>query len=317
MQHRIARPEDMATLRELMRRAIAELQHGFLSPAQIAASHQVMGIDTQLIRDQTYFLIEEKGEVLGCGGWSYRATLYGGDDSIVAREPAVLDAGRDAAKIRAMYTHPDHVRRGIGRRMLSICEDAARQAGFRRVELMATMAGMPLYRASGYVPVESISSRPIDGVSVPLVRMHKSLAPCAPTREAVAGFMQRFEAGQVARPEWTHAAHLVAAHWYVTRLGPDVALEEMRRRIRFHNESVGTPNTESAGYHETITRLFVRGVAALLAKHGTDGFDSSLMAVLGSELAASDWPLQFYSPDRLFSVAARSSWVAPDLKPAP
>jgi GNAT superfamily N-acetyltransferase len=317
MQHRIARPEDMATLRELMRCAIEELQHGFLSPEQVAASHQVMGIDTQLIRDQTYFLIEDNGVVLGCGGWSYRATLYGGDNSIVAREPAVLDSERDAAKVRAMYTHPDHVRRGIGRRMLSICEEAARQAGFRRVELMATMAGMPLYRASGYVPVESITSRPINGVCVPLMRMHKSLAPCAPTCAAVAGFMQRFEAGKVARQEWTHAAHLVAAHWYLTKLGLEAAIDEMRHRIRFHNESVGTPNTDSAGYHETITRLFVRGVAAVLAKRGADDFEMSLMAVLGSELAASDWPLQYYSRDRLFSIEARATWVAPDLKPAP
>ena len=317
MEHRIARPQDMAGLRALMRRSIQELQHGYLSPEQIAASHQVMGIDTQLIRDQTYFVIEDRGAVVGCGGWSYRATLYGGDDSIVAREPALLDPERDAAKIRAMYTHPDHVRRGVGRRMLSVCEEAARQAGFRRVELMATMAGVPLYRASGYVPGESVTSGPIDGVCVPLLRMHKSLAPCAPTRAAVAGFMQRFEAGLVARQEWTHAAHLVAAHWYLARLGPDAAIDELRRRIRFHNECVGTPNTDSAGYHETITRLFVRGVAALLAGRGADDFDLALTALLGSELAASDWPLQYYSPERLFSRAARAAWVAPDLKPAP
>ena len=317
MQHRLARQEDLATLRELMRRSIDELQHGFLSPEQVAASRQVMGIDTQLIRDQTYFLIEDNGVVLGCGGWSYRATLYGGDHSVVAREPAVLAPERDAAKIRAMYTHPDHVRRGIGRRMLSICEEAARQAGFRRVELMATMAGIPLYRASGYVPVESFTSSPIDGVCVPLVRMHKSLAPCAPSRQAVAGFMQRFEAGKVTRQEWTHAAHIVAAHWYVTRLGPESAMDQMRCRIRFHNESVGTPNTGSGGYHETITRLFVQGVAAVLAKRGAEDFDRSLVAVLGSELAASDWPLQYYSRDRLFSIEARAAWLAPDLKPAP
>jgi len=317
MQHRIARQEDMATLRELMRRSIDELQHGFLTPEQVAASRQVMGIDTQLIRDQTYYLIEDHGVVLGCGGWSYRATLYGGDHSVAARDPAVLDPERDAAKIRAMYTHPDHVRRGVGRRMLSVCEEAARQAGFRRVELMATMAGIPLYRASGYVPVESIASGPIDGVRVPLVRMHKSLAPCAPTREAVAAFMQRFEAGQVARQEWTHAAHLVAAHWYVTALGQEAAIDEMRHRVRFHNESVGTPNTDTGGYHETITRLFVRGVAAVLAKRGADDFSTSLLAVLGSELGASDWPLQYYSRERLFSVEARVAWVAPDIKPAP
>ena len=175
LSSRIAQPEDLPALRELMRRAIEELQHGFLTPEQIAASHQVMGLDTQLIKDQTYILVEAGGVIAGCGGWSWRATLYGGDDSVVAREPVPLDPQRDAAKIRAMYTNPDFVRRGIGKLVLGLCEAAARQAGFSRVELMATMAGVPLYRASGYNPVEAIESKPINGVRVPLLRMEKVL----------------------------------------------------------------------------------------------------------------------------------------------
>lgn len=174
--HRRAQPEDLEALRAVMGRAIAALQHDFLTPEQVAASHQVMGLDTQLIADQTYFLVEDAaGTIAGCGGWSFRATLYGGDASIVAREPQRLDPARDAAKIRAMYTNPDFTRRGIGRRVLGLCEGAARAAGFTRAEMMATMAGVPLYEACGYAQVEPILSAPIDGVRVPLVRMEKPL----------------------------------------------------------------------------------------------------------------------------------------------
>jgi GNAT superfamily N-acetyltransferase len=176
LTHRIATMNDLAALRALMARAIEELQHDFLSPAQVAASHKVMGLDTQLIADGTYLLVEDgAGVIAGCGGWSYRATLYGGDDSVVAREPQALDPATDAAKIRAMYVNPDFKRRGIGRMVLTLCEDAARAAGFGRAEMMATMAGVPLYRACGYQPVEAIESAPIDGVRVPLLRMEKPL----------------------------------------------------------------------------------------------------------------------------------------------
>lgn len=174
--HRRAQPEDLEALRAVMGRAIAALQHDFLTPEQVAASHQVMGLDTQLIADQTYFLVEDAaGTIAGCGGWSFRATLYGGDASIVARAPQRLDPACDAAKIRAMYTNPDFTRRGIGRRVLGLCEEAARAAGFTRAEMMATMAGVPLYEACGYAQVEPILSAPIDGVRVPLVRMEKPL----------------------------------------------------------------------------------------------------------------------------------------------
>ncbi|WP_066726052.1 GNAT family N-acetyltransferase [Sphingomonas pituitosa] len=174
--HRLAQHQDLEALRAVMGRAIAQLQHGFLTPEQVAASHQVMGLDSQLIADQTYFLMEDDaGTIAGCGGWSFRATLYGGDASIVARAPQKLDPARDAAKIRAMYTNPDFTRRGIGSRVLALCEEAARGAGFRRAEMMATMAGVPLYEACGYVQVEPILSAPIQGVRVPLVRMEKPL----------------------------------------------------------------------------------------------------------------------------------------------
>lgn len=174
--HRVATEADLPALHRLMARAIAGLQSDFLSPAQIAASQQVMGLDSQLIRDRTYFLVEIDGAIAGCGGWSYRATLYGGDDSIVAREPELLDPAVDAARIRAMYTDPNFVRRGVGRMVLSLCEDAARAHGFARAEMMATLAGEPLYRAAGWLPIEHIHSRPIDGITVPLIRMGKHLS---------------------------------------------------------------------------------------------------------------------------------------------
>lgn len=158
-----------------MNRAIESLQSDFLDPAQVAASHKVMGLDSQLVKDGTYFIVQEQDRIVGCGGWSFRATLYGGDASIVGREPERLDPARDAAKVRAMYTDPDFVRRGVGRMILDLCEDAARAAGFARVELMGTAAGVPLYRAAGYSPVAPLEEAEVDGVRVPLLRMGKVL----------------------------------------------------------------------------------------------------------------------------------------------
>ncbi|HEX6784251.1 MAG TPA: GNAT family N-acetyltransferase [Sphingomicrobium sp.] len=173
--HRIASIEDLAALREVMRRSIEMLQDDFLDPRQVAASHKVMGLDTQLVRDGTYFVVESGDRIAGCGGWSWRSTLYGGDDSVVSREPAALDPTIDAARIRAMYTDPDFARRGVGSLVMRLCEDAAMRAGFRRATMMATMAGVPLYEASGYVAAEPPIAASIDGIEVPLVRMEKRL----------------------------------------------------------------------------------------------------------------------------------------------
>lgn len=153
--------------------SIAQLQRGFLDDDQIAASRAIMGLDTQLIDDGTYFVVECDGEIAGCGGWSRRATLYGGDHSS-ARNNALLDPQRDAARVRAMYTHPSHARKGIGRLILSLCEDAARAEGYSSVQLMATMSGVPLYTACGYESREHILDDR-GGVPVPLVLMTKPL----------------------------------------------------------------------------------------------------------------------------------------------
>lgn len=154
--------------------AIAELQKPFLDADQIASSRLIMGLDTQLIDDGTYFIIEVDGHAAGCGGWSRRATLYGGDQT-PGRRPELLDPARDAAKVRAMYTHPSHTRKGIGRMVLTLCENAAKSEGFSRVELMATLSGEPLYLACGYQPVERITDDR-GGAPVPLIRMEKALA---------------------------------------------------------------------------------------------------------------------------------------------
>jgi GNAT superfamily N-acetyltransferase len=167
--------KDLPRLREVMDLAIAELQRGFLTGQQVVASAAVMGLDTQLIVDGTYFVVEAQGRVAGCGGWSWRRTLFGGDHSAAQRDPGILDPAADPARVRAMYTHPHFARQGVGRLLLAVCEDAAAAAGFGSVELMATLSGEPLYRAAGYQPVEHIVIG--EGASaVPLIRMSKRLA---------------------------------------------------------------------------------------------------------------------------------------------
>lgn len=156
-------------------RAIEQLQTGFLSPEQVAASRLSMGLDPQLIADGTYYLVEAAGVPIGCGGWSRRATLYGGASSAIARDPRLLDPASEPARIRAMYTDPAWVRRGVGRAVLHACEDAARMAGFARAELMATLAGEPLYRACGYEVIERVPAMAATGVPVPGARMGKVL----------------------------------------------------------------------------------------------------------------------------------------------
>lgn len=170
---RLATPADIDALRALMHAAITELQVPFLDQEQIASSRTIMGLDTQLIADGTYFVVECDGQVAGCGGWSRRATLYGGDQT-PGRDAALLDPAVDAARVRAMYTHPAFARRGIGRLILSLCEQAATAEGFSRVELMATKAGEPLYVACGYEAGEEILDAR-GGAPVPLTRMHKAL----------------------------------------------------------------------------------------------------------------------------------------------
>lgn len=175
MMLRSATLDDIPALFALMERSVAGLLPAFLSPDQVAASRSIMGLDTQLILDGSYFVVELDGRLAGCGGWSGRATLFGGDHAAGLRMPRALDPAAEPARVRAMYTDPDYARRGIGRRILAACEDAAVARGFTRGALMATMAGAPLYRGAGWEALEAID-HPVGDVTVPLIRMGKCFA---------------------------------------------------------------------------------------------------------------------------------------------
>jgi GNAT superfamily N-acetyltransferase len=172
---RLAVREDVRALTAMMDAAIAELQRAYLDDAQIASSRAIMGIDTQLIDDGTYFVVELDGELAGCGGWSRRATMYGSDHS-PGRDNRLLDPAVEPARVRAMYTNPAHARRGVGRLILSLCEAAAAAEGFTRLELASTLAGEPLYTAYGFVAVGRTEDA-TGGAPVPIVQMEKPVDP--------------------------------------------------------------------------------------------------------------------------------------------
>lgn len=174
LTHRLAGQGDMPALTVLMNAAIADLLPQFLTPAEVEASFSIMGLDTQLIDDGTYFIVELDGALAGCGGWSRRATLFGGNHT-AGRDARLLDPAHEPARVRAMYTAPAFTRRGVGRRILELCEAAARADGFTSVELGATMGGRPLYEACGYTPIELMMVPTPNGVKVPILRMGKSL----------------------------------------------------------------------------------------------------------------------------------------------
>ena len=134
------------------------------------------------------------------------------------------------------------------------------------------------------------------------------------TREQVAAFIAEFEGCRLSKLQWTHQAHLTAGFWYVSQLGAD-ALQVIRSNIRRHNESVGTANTDTGGYHESITRLYLMAIDRHIRTHQGESFEASLRTLLDSDLGSSTWPLTYYSRERLFSVAARRGWLEPDLHP--
>jgi len=172
--HRLAVADDMPALQQLMTAAIRELLPQFLPPEKVQASFAVMGVDSQLIADGTYFILEQEGVMAGCGGWSRRATLFG-HNTTAGRDSRLLDPASEPARVRAMYTAPAFVRLGVGRQILALCESAARAEGFTRVELGATKGGEPLYRACGYTEIECLDVPTPGGVTVPITRMGKTL----------------------------------------------------------------------------------------------------------------------------------------------
>lgn len=172
---RAATLEDVSALNALIHESAAVLSTSFYSRAQIASLNRyVFGVDTQLVHDGTYFVCERDAQIAACGGWSARRTLFGGDQHKGASDP-LLQAATDAARIRAFFVKPEFARQGLGRQLLMSCEQAARAAGFRRTELMATLPGVPLYRAMGYEPLEAVSQRLPDEVVVEFVRMGRQL----------------------------------------------------------------------------------------------------------------------------------------------
>jgi hypothetical protein len=129
----------------------------------------------------------------------------------------------------------------------------------------------------------------------------------------IATFVLEFEACTLPKPRWTHQAHLLVGLWYLSKHTPAEALNVVRKRIRAYNLAVGTANTDDSGYHETLTRWYLNGIAAHMARHSAESLPESLALLLRTPLARSDWPLRFYSRERLFSVRARREWVEPDL----
>jgi len=188
---RPATPDDIPALNALIERSARQLSIGYYSPAEIeAAVRYVFGVDTTLVRDGTYFAVHADGVLAGCGGWSYRRTIYGGDQRPVddaanasgATPPAQaastqLQPGIDPARVRAFFVAPEQARRGVGRFLLDACLDAARAAGFTRAELMATLPGVPFYAALGFAPVRDVTDRVPDGTPLRFVLMQRDIAP--------------------------------------------------------------------------------------------------------------------------------------------
>ena len=172
---RKATPADVPVLQELIARSARGLSTDDYRPAQVeGALRGAFGVDSQLLKDQTYFVAEENGVIIGCGGWSYRATLFGGD-ARSERDSSSLDPKTQAAKIRAFFVDPAQARRGIGTMLLARCEQEAKKRGFSQVELMATLPGVKLYAARGYVGTEQVSYDVGSGESIEFLPMRKYL----------------------------------------------------------------------------------------------------------------------------------------------
>jgi len=166
---------DISTLRVLIDASARGLQAADYTAAQIEGALQIIyGVDSQLIADGTYYVVEAESAIVGCGGWSRRKTLFGGD-RWTGREDSLLNPLLDAAKIRAFFVHPKWVRRGIGSIILEACEKAACAAGFTRFEMGATLTGVPLYRARGYVALENLEVPLKNGESLVVVRMEERM----------------------------------------------------------------------------------------------------------------------------------------------
>ena len=166
---------DIDAIKDLIEKSVHGLQAGEYSKSQRdAALGTVFGVDTNLLKDQTYFIIEVGGKIAGCGGWSYRKAMFGAD-TLTNAEPEKLDPANDAARVRAFFIHPDFARRGLGAVILEHCENAARKAGFKKCALGATLTGVPFYEKHGYKEIEKLETPLPNGETLGIVMMDKSL----------------------------------------------------------------------------------------------------------------------------------------------
>jgi GNAT superfamily N-acetyltransferase len=176
---RLARPAEADVIDALMKASTADLFPAYYDPAQTASAvRHIASVDRTLIADGTYFVLEADGELVACGGWSRRDKLYTGSGE-AAGDARLLDPATEAARVRAMFVRPDWTRRGLGTRILEACEGAARAEGFRRLALVATLPGVPLYERFGFVAREDTEVRMPDGTSIPAVAMTMELPPTA------------------------------------------------------------------------------------------------------------------------------------------
>lgn len=167
--------DERESLQQLIAESARHLSRAYYSDSQIeAAIVTVFGVDTDLIEDGTYFVAEDDGALAGCGGWSKRKTLFGGDQ-FSARDAGHLDPASEPAKIRAFFIHPDHARKGVARAILTRCEDEARAAGFRALELMSTLPGIEFYKSCGFKETGNFDLDLVPGVTLELVPMRKEI----------------------------------------------------------------------------------------------------------------------------------------------
>ena len=172
---RLATEADIPSLEKLIPESVRGLSAAHYSQTQIdGAIDFVVGVDRQLIRDETYYVVEANGEIIACGGWSKRQTLFGSDHH-TARDDSVLDPATQPARIRAVFVRPDFARRGVARAIIDRCEHAIRTAGFKRIELRSTLPGVPFYTACGYTSHEDFEAKLPNDLSLPVVRMAKDL----------------------------------------------------------------------------------------------------------------------------------------------
>jgi N-acetylglutamate synthase-like GNAT family acetyltransferase len=173
---RPATEQDIPALENLIAQSVRVLGAQDYSDHQLeSALHYLMGVDEQVIADGTYYVVEAGNQIVGSGGWSRRRAMHGKGQALHDHAEPLLNPASDAAKVRMMFVHPDWARRGIGYRLLQVAENAARQADFKRLELMATLTGQPLYLRFGFHVVENVEYTLPDGVRFPGARMEKSI----------------------------------------------------------------------------------------------------------------------------------------------